>query len=192
MTGEASNLDGDIDITERDYSSIHNSMTKRARRMRKATPLYDRHNWTFLKREEELIYEYSHIYPDDNHKSIRNIVDRFLRYDKEVYEVPTKHQIDVASSDELYQLVQAREGRDALLSHKCLIANSKAFNGLTFDHLEPCSHERYTDGSYSIGNIQLLSSCLNAVKGHYSERELVRWLVRLLECYEERYGGDKD
>jgi hypothetical protein len=58
---------------------------------------------------------------------------------------------------------------------------------LTFDHLKLCSHQRDTDGSYSIGNIQTLSSCLNHVKGNYPERELTRWLIRLLECYQERY-----
>jgi hypothetical protein len=190
LTGEANNLKDDIHFDEKNYKKIETSMKERANKMRNQFPIYDHKDWTFLKAEKELKFEYENIYPNDTPPMIKNRIKQFIETDPNIKLVKPKPitEAGIASAEELKSLVYDRDGRDALLGHKCYVRNGGAYNGLTFDHLEPCSQVRYVDGSYSIGNIQILSRCINYVKGNYTEKELVRWLAKILETYEDRYG----
>ncbi|CAO3636918.1 unnamed protein product [Mucor hiemalis] len=165
------------------YIKISHIMRERASRMRNI-PLYDHPDWDCLKSETELEFERR----GGGGRSNEMLKNR-VRIDLDIIRVPPKsvHEIEIASPDELRDLVVKSGGEDALLNHKCSPKRGSDLS-VSFDHIEPVSKVRYRPGSYSIGNIQILSHRMNQVKGNFPNRELGRWLTQLLDTYNERYS----
>jgi hypothetical protein len=109
--------------------------------MRTKTPLYDHKDWPFLKTKEELIFKYKEMYSDDTEESIENKVKSFIETNQSIEVVAPKpiEEDGVATAEELESLVVEYDGRDAFLFlWCCYVRFCGAFNGLLFDHLEPC------------------------------------------------------
>lgn len=51
---------------------------------------------------------------------------------------------------------------------------------LTFDHINALHYYKKNPNSWSINNIQVLSSILNSIKGSNSNEELIRWYVNFV------------
>jgi hypothetical protein len=190
LTGEAENLKNDIHFDEKDYLRIEATMKDRANRMRSQLILYDHKDFKFLKSTTELQFEYEHLYPDDTPAMIQERIKNFVGTDLDIEVVTPKPITEAgdASTEELKSLVHQLDGRNVLLGRRCFVRSGAEYDWLTFDHLEPCSQVQFVDGGYSIGNIQVLSRCINYVKGNYTEKELVHWLAKILDTYEERYS----
>jgi hypothetical protein len=80
---------------------------------------------------------------------------------------------ELATSLELFELMRKSKGVCAVSGIRgswTKSSNNPFF--LTFDHINPIS----LGGHFSIDNVQILSHCLNQVKGNESNLELIRWL----------------
>lgn len=177
------------DITE-DYNPLdyinfnkrRKQMSERAGKMR-SIPLFDHPSWDCLKSIKELEFE-AQVEGGPNARAH----DIFKKYPgiKQVNrkEIP---DTEIPDADQLRNLVLTSGGEDALLGHRCSPYPDSEVS-ISFDHIEPVSKVRYRPGSYSIGNLQILSKCLNRVKGNYPNREVVRWLSQLIDNYQEKYS----
>ena len=73
--------------------------------------------------------------------------------------------------------------------HRLFLKDGSRFNGLTFDHITPVATIKNDPNAFSIDNIQLMSRCLNNVKGHFDDYELTLWLDHLLATCIERHSS---
>jgi hypothetical protein len=53
---------------------------------------------------------------------------------------------------------------------------------LTIDHIFPLHESKGDPAAWSVNNLQLMSSALNFIKGHYSDEEVKGWYYRFMQA----------
>lgn len=149
------------------FATIAKAMKKRAKTMLKKD-LYDHLSWDCLTTLEELKFERG------NKAPINNVHEEFPGISVVDKDNMIKHK--VANAEELRALALASGGRDALLGHRCS-PNPNTEISISFDHIGSISKVRYRPRSFSFGNLNVFSKCLNKVKSNYPNREQVRCLT---------------
>lgn len=85
---------------------------------------------------------------------------------------------------ELFRLCLEKQFKCAVSGHylyfHCGRQPHTPYWALTFDHINALHHHKTNPNSWSINNIQVLSSILNSIKGSNSNEELIRWYVNFM------------
>jgi hypothetical protein len=97
--------------------------------------------------------------------------------------------LNVVTGKELMNLIVNNGSNDVILGYRLFLKDGSRFYGHSFDHVVPVATIKADRNAFSINNIQLMSQCLNDVKGCYNNYELIFWLNNLLANCIERYSS---
>lgn len=134
----------------------------------------------------QLDFAHSKKYDRHSVKAHGNMKARFKKQNTEIG-LKKKRLRELATSSELSDLMR-KSGDICAISgiRGCWQLSSKRQFPppffLTFDHIQPVSR----GGSSSIHNVQIISYCLNQVKGNESNSELIRWIACFIKAQRSR------
>lgn len=89
------------------------------------------------------------------------------------------------SVPELINLCTASKGRCVITGWTCFLhdnrRNRMPYWALSFDHITPVSRIYWRPEAWSKSNLQIMCSALNTIKGNYTDGEVKRWYLQLLD-----------